>query len=713
MNDKEIREIISELTFEEKIKMIHGAGLFRTEGVERKKIPPLRFSDGPLGVRNEFPDANWVPYGYTDDFVSYLPSGTALASTWNPELSYRCGQVLGEEARGRGKDMILGPGINIMRSPLCGRNFEYMSEDPFLVSKICVPYIKGVQENDVSVCVKHFAVNNQETERLEVNVEVSERALQEIYFPAFKAAVEEGDAYAFMCAYNRWEGLHCSANKRLLTQILKSDWHFDGVVVSDWGSVHDSKGAAEAGLDIDMNVTYDFDNYCFARPLMEEVKSGHVDEKVIDDKVARILRLMDKIHIFSSERKEGCFNTPEHQKAALDIARESVILLKNQNCSGKKILPLNKKEIKTIAVIGENADVLQSHAGGSAEIKSLYEITPLLGITMAAGGNIRVKYERGYSPDSSKADDLRASALKLAQECDAVIYVGGCAHYNPKFQMGTNAIGVSKDDEPCRIDSEGFDRDDLTLPYGQDVLLCELLKLRPDTVTVIFSGNAVDMSRWINSTAALIQTTYNGMEGGRALAEVIFGKVNPSGKLPYTIPKRLSDCPAHSAGDFPGDVTGDIKTVHYREGIFVGYRYFETFRKESEFCFGHGLSYTDFEYSDLNVIQMDSQRIKAVLNVKNTGARYGKETVQIYLSPVNPKTERSIKELKAFKKIELEAGETKRVVFEIHKKDFARFDENRQCWITDSGKYEIMAGSSVKDIRLKSSVELSEGFYEK
>ncbi|MCR5217636.1 beta-glucosidase [Treponema sp.] len=713
MNEKEIDELVSQLTLEEKIKMIHGAGLFRTEGVKEKNIPPLYFSDGPLGVRTEFPDASWIPYGYTDDFVSYLPCGTALASTWNPDLAYKCGSVLGEEARGRGKDMILGPGINIMRSPLCGRNFEYMSEDPYLVSKICVPYIKGVQENDVSVCVKHFALNNQETERLEVNVEVSDRALYEIYLPAFKAAIEEGDAYALMCAYNRWEGLHCSANKRLLTQILKSDWHFDGVVVSDWGAVHDAKSAAEAGLDIDMNVTYSFDEYCFAQPLLKEVKAGHVSESVIDDKIKRILRLMDKVHIFSSSRKEGSYNNPEHQARALEIARESVILLKNDELNGKKILPLNKAQIKTIAVIGENADVLQSHAGGSAEIKSLYEITPLLGIAMEAGGNIKVKYEKGYSPDPAKSEELRNKALKLARECDAVIYVGGCAHYNPKFQMGTNAIGVTKDDEPCRIDSEGFDRDDMTLPYGQDELLCSLLKERPDTVTVIFSGNAVDMTKWIDSASALIATTYNGMEGGRALAEVIFGKTNPSGKLSYTIPRQLLDCPAHCLGDFPGDIKGDVKTVHYREDIFIGYRYFETYKKDVLFPFGHGLSYTNFEYSDMEVIPVDSERFKIILNVENTGSMAGKETVELYISPLAPACQRSSIELKAFKKVFLEAGERKRIVLELSKKDFARFDSDYMCWKTDEGAYEIIAASSVRDKRLVKEIFLDGEVYEK
>ena len=394
--ESKIERLLKELTLDEKIGMIHGKGLFETKGVERLGIPPLKLSDGPMGVRNEFPGDSWVPVGNSDDYVSYLPSNSALASTWNRKLAGKCGQVLGEEARGRGKDVILAPGINIKRSSLCGRNFEYMSEDPYLAGEMAVPLIEGIQKADVAACVKHFALNNQETERLWVEVEVSDQALREIYLPAFKKAVKKAGALSLMGAYNRYKGEHCCESKELLTDILRKEWGYDGMVVSDWGAVHDMKKAAESALDLEMSVTYDFDNYCLARPLKEAVEKGEISEGLIDEKVKNILRLMDRLHMLPGEhRQSGSYNTPEHQKTLLKAAEESIVLLKNEN----HILPLKPERIRKLLVVGDNANRSHSGGGGSAEIKALYEITPLLGIKMLLGGNTRVDFCQGYLAD--------------------------------------------------------------------------------------------------------------------------------------------------------------------------------------------------------------------------------------------------------------------------------------------------------------------------
>ncbi|MBE6053820.1 MAG: glycoside hydrolase family 3 protein, partial [Clostridium sartagoforme] len=577
--DNKIEEVIKKLTLEEKTGMIHGAGLFRTEGVEKLGIKPLKMADGPMGVRNEFPDDSWVPYGYSDDYVSYLPCNTALAATWNRELAYKEGYVLGNEARGRGKDIILAPGINIIRSPLCGRNFEYMSEDPYLTKEIAVPYIKGVQENDVAVCVKHFAVNNQETERLNVDVIVSDRALREIYFPAFEAAIKEGNAYSIMGAYNKIWNQYCCHNPRLLKEILRDEWGFDGVVVSDWSGVHDTKEAAEGGMDIEMSVTYNFDEYFFANPMIHAVEKGIVSEEVIDDKIRNILRLMYKLKMFTEDRKKGEYNSYDNRQKALEIARESIILLKNED----NILPLKEKELKKIAVIGENADIRHSLGGGSAEIKALYEITPLMGLKMKLGGNTEVKYEKGYTHNEEEREEVLKEAIDLAKNSDAVIFVGGLKHTKENFELYQNALQSNSEGDVVNIDSEGNDKTDMSLPYNQDEVISELLKVNKNTVIVMSTGSPIDMSSFASDAKAIIQTSYNGMEGGVALAEVIFGDVNPSGKLPYTVPVKLEDSPAHCIGEFPG-----AEKVRYSEDIFVGYRYFSTYDVKPLFAFGHG-----------------------------------------------------------------------------------------------------------------------------
>ena len=702
--DNKIEEVIKKLTLEEKTGMIHGAGLFRTEGVERLGIKPLKMADGPMGVRNEFPDDSWVPYGYSDDYVSYLPCNTSLASTWNRELAYKEGYVLGNEARGRGKDIILAPGINIIRSPLCGRNFEYMSEDPYLTKEMAVPYVKGVQENDVAVCVKHFAANNQETERLNVDVIVSDRALREIYFPAFEAAIKEGNAYSIMGAYNKIWNQYCCHNPRLLKEILRDEWGFDGVVVSDWSGVHDTKEAAEGGMDIEMSVTYNFDEYFFANPMIHAVEKGIVSEEVIDDKIRNILRLMYKLKMFTEDRKKGEYNSYDNRQKALEIARESIILLKNED----NILPLKEKELKKIAVIGENADIRHSLGGGSAEIKALYEITPLMGLKMKLGGNTEVKYEKGYTHNEEEREEVLKEAIDLAKNSDAVIFVGGLKHTKENFELYQNALQSNSEGDVVNIDSEGNDKTDMSLPYNQDEVISELLKVNKNTVIVMSTGSPIDMSSFASDAKAIIQTSYNGMEGGVALAEVIFGDVNPSGKLPYTVPVKLEDSPAHCIGEFPG-----AEKVRYSEDIFVGYRYFSTYDVKPLFAFGHGLSYTDFKYDNLKIEVNEFEHdvnVKVSLELTNIGEVAGAEIVELYVNDEESSLKRPNIELKAFEKVYLEPKETKVVTIELNKKAFTFYSEDKSSWTLESGNFNILVGSSSDNILLEKNINIAKDY---
>ncbi|MGN1193699.1 MAG: beta-glucosidase [Dorea sp.] len=707
-----IDELLNELTLEEKIGMIHGAGLFQTKPVERLGIPAVKMSDGPMGVRQEFENDAWVTVGHNDDYVTYIPCNSALASTWNRELAYEAGKVLGEEARGRGKDVILAPGINIKRSPLCGRNFEYMSEDPYLSGEMAVPLIRGIQTSDTAACVKHFALNSQETERLWVEAEVSERALREIYLPAFKKAVKEGNSYSLMGAYNRYKNEHCCESKELLNKILREEWNYDGMVVSDWGAVHKTKEAAESGLDIEMSVTDDFDEYCMADPLKKAVESGEIPEALIDEKVRNILRMMFRLHMLGDEeRNAGYYNSPEHRQSVLEVARESVVLLKNEE--GK--LPLAAKDTKKVLIIGDNADRIHSCGGGSAEIKALYEISPLMGIKKFLGGNAEVTYIQGYIADDfegqdketnwqadslengggavgqkaeadeallKKQEELRNEAVKMASAYDTVILIGGQNHLQ---------------------DLEGHDRPDMKLPYAQDQLIQELLKVQPETILVMVSGSPVEMP-WIQEAKTLVWQWYAGMEGGTALAEVLFGKVNPSGRLPETFPVRHTDCSAHCIGEFPGG-----KKVEYREGIYVGYRYYDTKNISVLFPFGYGLSYTEFQISDLQVIVERSgsdPKVQVSLYVENVGDRAGKETVQIYVGKEKSQVDRPLKELRAFEKVELEKGEKKRITFDLTQEAFTYYDERKQEFQTEAGEYIIYVGKSVKDICVKSECKI-------
>ena len=712
----QIGKLLEQLTLEEKIGMIHGAGLFRTDGVERLSIPPLFFSDGPMGVRAEFADNEWRNTGTTDDFVSYIPCNSAVASTWNRELAGEEGRVLGEEARGRGKDMILAPGINIKRSPFCGRNFEYMSEDPYLISELVVPMVKGIQQS--AACVKHFAANSQETERLWVDTKVSKQTLEEIYFPGFRAAVQKGGVHAVMGAYNLLNGEHCCTSKKLLNGTLRRDWGFDGVVVSDWGGVHDTREAAEAAIDVEMEVTYDFDQQYLAEPLLKMVRSGEISEAFIDEKVRNILRLMFRLHMIGEKRetrKTGTYNSREHQETVLKIARESVVLLKNE----EECLPLEAQKVKRVAVIGQNAAAIHSNGGGSAEIKALYEISPLLGIKKLLGGNVKVEYAPGYyipgkeaqgsvnwQADSTKKDwgksseeteasdetkecrkRFREEAVALAKECDTVIFVGGLNH---------------------DFDSEGYDRTTLMLPYEQDALIGELLAVRPDTVIVLYAGSPVAMP-WNAQAKAVLWSYYAGMEGGTAIAEILFGKGNPSGRLAESFPKDANDCPAHTIGTF---AKKDV--VEYKEGVMVGYRYYDTADTPLYYGFGHGLSYSRFVYKYMTVRPvtasaetggtMDAPRYELAVTVKNDSLRTGKEVVQVYVAPKERQDDRPAHELRAFEKVELMPGEEKTVKLLLTAEAFSVYDEKQHAFAEKTGSYEIEVGSSSRDIRLRREV---------
>lgn len=696
--ERMIEELLSRLTLEEKVGMIHGAGLFRTAGVERLEIPALYFSDGPMGVRAEFVDGEWRSVGNNDDFVSYLPCNSAVASTWNREIAKKCGAVLGEEARGRGKDVILAPGINIKRSPLCGRNFEYMSEDPYLIEELVVPMVQGIQEQDVAACVKHFAANSQETERLWVDTVVEEQALQEIYYPGFRAAVEKGGVYSLMGAYNRLQGEHCCTSRNLLNQVLREAWGFTGLVVSDWGGVHDTALAAGSGLDIEMDVTGDFDGHFLAQPLLEKIRAGEIPEAEVDEKVRNILRLMLRLKMIGPEKEQrsgGAYNTREHREAALAAAEESIVLLKNE--SG--VLPLDPKNVKTVAVIGANAATTHSNGGGSAEIKALYEITPLMGIKMLLGGNVQVRYAPGYvvprkddGPEISwqadstkqKADialvqewtaDAAAleEAVTLARECDAVIFIGGLNH---------------------DFDLEGQDRQSMKLPYGQDAVIEALLEARPDTVVALYAGSPVEMP-WVDRAKSLVWSYYAGMEGGTALAEVLFGRVNPSGKLAETFPKTLEQCPARL-----GETFGRKDRVVYEEGVMVGYRHYDTADADVNFCFGHGLSYTSFRY---DCLRAEGDRVS--LQVTNTGDRPGCEVVQLYVAPLEDSGHcRPVHQLRGFEKLCLAPGEAKTVTFTLMPRDFSCFDKAKGDFTEVPGQYEIQIGASSRDIRVTCQV---------
>ncbi|SET46569.1 beta-glucosidase [[Clostridium] polysaccharolyticum] len=707
-----IQDIVKQMTLDEKIAMIHGAGLFRTGSVERLGIPSLVMTDGPIGVRAEFEDKRWIPNGMTSDYASYFPSGSALAATFNTELARLNGKVLGEEARGRGKDVLLAPSINIKRTPLCGRNFEYMSEDPKVIEEMCVPFIQGIQENDVAACVKHLAANSQENDRMAVDTIVDERTLNELYFKGFYAAVKEGNSYCLMGAYNKLNGEYCCTSRQLLNQVVREKWNYDGTIISDWGGVHGTVEAAESSLDIEMDIHSDFDEHYMANPLKEKIENGELSEGLVDKKVSNILRLMKRLNMIGEDkgkRKSGTYSTVEHHQAALDIARESIVLLKNEDSR----LPIRKEGLRRIAVIGENGIRIHSNKGGSSELKALYETPPLLGIKKILGGNVTVEYAKGYEvadnlkavyedeeswqasstqevdiskirvkTDNKERERLLKEAVELAKTVDEVIFIGGLNH---------------------AYDLEGIDRLNMVLPYGQDRVIEEVLKVNPNTVVVMCAGSPVEMP-WQDKAKAIVFQYYAGMEGGTALAEILFGDTNPSGKLPETFPYHATDCLPVQLGEMgkPGKVT-------FKEKLKVGYRQYDTDKTEVAFCFGHGLSYTQFQYSDLKAYVSPSKEeicVKVSFTVTNTGDRAGKEIAQLYVSDVESSEWRPVHELKAFRKIYLKPKEQKQVEIKLGKDAFSYYAQKQKQFIIEEGSFVIEVGASSRDIRERATITL-------
>ncbi|MBX0290306.1 glycoside hydrolase family 3 C-terminal domain-containing protein [Hymenobacter sp. HSC-4F20] len=708
-NEAKIDQLLRQLTLEEKIAMIHANSAFAAGGIKRLGIPEVMTSDGPHGVRPE-QGRDWKGVKDANDAGTYLPTGNTLASTWNPALGYAFGSVLGSEAAFRGKDIILGPGINIIRTPLNGRNFEYLSEDPYLISKMVVGYIKGVQDQGVSACVKHYAANNQEEHRNDVDVYMSERALRELYLPGFKAAVQEGGVHTLMGSYNKFRGTYATHNAYLMNQVLKGEWGFNGLVISDWGSVHDTQEALRNGTDLEMGTDLSlmygsvdqtagggnstaslYDRFFLANAALDAVKKDKSLEPLLDDKVRRILRVMYKTNMLDgAKRKAGAYNTPEHQATARKVAEEGIVLLKNEG----NFLPL-KKTTKTFAVIGANATRENAMGGGSSQVKAKYEITPLQGLQKALGSQAKITYAPGYTiARGQKADaQLIQQAVAAAKAADVAIIVGGSTHGYDYSKWSDNAY-----------DAEGFDKPDMKMPFGQDELIQAVLKANPNTVVVLMGGGPIDVSAWAGQAKGIVEAWYPGMEGGTALARVLFGDVNPSGKLPMTFPVKLEDSPAHKLGEYPSTAGNPLKQT-YKEDVFVGYRYFDTYKVAPQFAFGHGLSYTTFEYGKLTV-KPGTQSATVTLSVRNTGKVAGAEVVQLYVHDEQASVKRPEKELKAFEKVFLKPGEAKTVTLTLGPDAFRYYDEAKKQWVLEPGKFSLLVGSSSRDIRQQGEVKL-------
>lgn len=821
--EKQIQALLEEMTPAEKVNMCHAVTKFTSGGVPRLGIPPLSMSDGPHGVREEIAADSWDAVGGDQDYATYLPTGTALAATWNRECARLFGEVLGAEARDRGKDVILGPGVNMVRSPLCGRNFEYYGEDPYQAGELAAEAIQGIQSQGTAACVKHFALNSQELRRHEVNATCSERALRELYLPAFESAVVKGGAMTLMGAYNRFRGQKCCQNDYLLNQILKKEWGFDGVVISDWAGVTDTFEAARNGMDIEMGTGEEYHNYYLADPFLRAVENGEIEMAVLDDKVRRILRLMFRLGVIGdgSRRPAGERNTPAHQAAARAIASEAITLLKNE----KSLLPLDAGKIRRLLVVGDNADCRHHFGGHSSAVKALYEVTPLEGLKrLLEGSGVEIRSFRGYpvgsgaglpipsslmgivdagagtrgwsceiydnhrrigepvrslpleSPEFDPAKDLpeelrgkdfgvmikgvltpkKSEAWTFVLDgcsqaclgCEGVNFVENCkseenvcgtatlpleAGRSYKLEIPVNlhvgmpiypvrltavpgGVGAAdvKDEELFAaareadavlffgglnhtFDAEGSDRKDMALHDGQNELISALAGINPRLAVVLVGGSPVEMP-WIDEVPAVVQMWYAGMEAGNAIADVLFGRVNPSGKLPFTFPKRLADSPAHALDDYQPLI------CHCAEDLLMGYRWFDTKQIEPLFPFGHGLSYTAFEYGE-PVVETDGDEVVLRMKLANVGSRSGRETVQLYIAPPKSAFLRPAQELKGFAKVALEPGESREVEIRLNARSFAIYHPDKREWFVEPGRYLLRLGASSRDIRREIAVE--------
>lgn len=698
--EAEIESILAQLTLEEKVALCHAQSKFSTRGVPRLGIPEVWMSDGPHGVRGEINWDNWGYANWTNDSITAFPALTCLASTFNPALAYRYGKALGEEARYRNKAVVLGPGVNIYRTPMNGRNFEYMGEDPLLASRMVVPYITGVQENGVAACVKHYVLNNQELWRDHINVKISDRALHEIYLPAFKAAVEEAGVWSIMGAYNQYKEQFCCHNDYLVNGILKGDWGFDGVMISDWGGAHDTRQAALYGLDMEMGTGTNglttstqnaYNQYYLAHPFLDLLRKGEISEAVVDDKAIRILRLMFRTTL-NADRPRGRMNNPEHLELAREVGQQGIVLLKNED----DFFPIDPEKELRIAVIGENATKRMTIGGGSSELKARIEISPLQGI-QERFKRATILHTMGYAsgppaygrviPSALDADSLRREALKLAKEADIVLFVGGLnkSHHQ---------------------DCEGGDRLQYALPFGQPELLAELAKANSNIGVVLVSGNAVEMP-WLGKVKGLVQAWFLGSETGHALADVLSGEVNPSGKLPFSFPVKLADNAAHHFGkaSYPGDSINQT----YLEDILVGYRWHDTQKIRPQFAFGYGLSYTRFQLGDVYLNKQAftaGETVDVFCQVKNTGKQDGAEVVQVYVGKPDSQVKRAVKELKGFQRIVVPQGETQLASIHIATDDLAYYDESLGDWKLEAGTYTLYIGMASDQIAQELTIRI-------
>jgi beta-glucosidase len=707
--DQRVRDLLKRMTLEEKATMLAGSGWMESAPIQRLGIPSIKMADGPMGVRSWAGSSaitNSTANAVRVETTSF-PSGVAMAASWDTALVQREGQAIAQEVKALGRDMILGPTININRVPLWGRNFEGYGEDPYLSGQLGVAYIRGVQGEGVIPSVKHFAANNQEFERHRIDENIDERTLREIYLPAFKAAVQQGDAWSVMSCYNLVNGHHCAESDYLLSVVLKKEFGFKGFVVSDWASTYSTAPTVNAGMDLEMpggppatamlarpraQEQGSSGTWLTADKVLGDVKAGKITEARIDDNVSRILRVILLAGIMDFPHTAlGEVDTPEQQKTARDGETEGIVLLKNQN----SLLPLDPAKIHSIAVIGPNAVVARTGGGGSSLVRPKYAISPLQGIQKRAGAGIQITSALGvgmegedaaHDTPEARANDLKAATDAAAKADVAVVVVG---RYN-------------------KIESEGFDVKTMDLPAGQDELIAAVEKANPHTIVVLNTGDPVTMTKWIDTTPALLDMWYGGQEGGNALAAILFGDANPSGKLPVSLPKKFEDSPA--AKTYPGK---DLKTT-YAEGIYVGYRYYDTKNVEPQFPFGFGLSYTTFEYSDLKLAKgakftgnNPNEVVGITLKVRNTGHRSGGEVVQLYVRDGHAKIDRPAHELKAFSRVELKPGETQTVEFKIDRSAFEYWSPETKAWTFDPGTFEIQVGASSRDIRLKGSLEVA------
>jgi len=721
--DKQIDGILSQMTLEEKVNMLHAKHMFISAGIERLGIADMIYADGPFGIREEMQPDGWMGLGWEKDKATFFPTGSALAATWSPELAYKYGTGMAKEARLRGKDMLLGPAINIQRIPTGGRTYEYLSEDPFLSSKLSVQYTKGVQDNGVAVCLKHYALNNQENNRGTVNVVIGERAMREIYLPPFRAAVEEADAYGIMPAYNKVNGFWCAENNILLNQILRKEWGFGGMAISDWGGTHSTVGSVNAGLNVEMPT-----KQYMGQALIDSVKAGKVSEERVNQRVREILRVRLAIKpIPANEANKEMTSQPAQQKIAYEVACKSIVLLKNEGA-----LPLKLQNKPVIAVIGANAKQIMGSGGLGAGVKTLYEVTPLEGLNNRIGDKVEIIYAQGYVPETFswgrkskeqlekeakdkelKSAELTKEALEVAAKANIILFIGG---------------------DNRAVETEGSDRKNIFLPSGQDELIQKIAAVNPNIVTVLTSGAPNDLNVVKPLSKALLISWFNGTEGGNALADVLVGNISPSGRLPFTLPVKLEDSPAYSLGNYPqgakkADVFANLvaeteavdkpkdeaakgndpNTAYYSEESLVGYRWFDTKKLPVMYPFGYGLSYTTFEYKNLKTDKTKYGKndvIAVSVEVKNTGKVAADEVVQMYVHRINPSVEWPEKELKAFSRVPLNPGESKTVTLEIPVKNLQYWNEKKHAWDDDLCNIELQVGASAGDVILKKEVGL-------